>query len=554
MAKTTLNGAINDSVTSLTPTSLSFAPTAPQFKILIDSELMLVTGVSGTTYTVTRNYNGTTAAAHSNGATIWHAGSPEFSGVTNVKEFGAKGDAVTDDTADIQAAINAAPRFSILYFPPGWYIVTSTLTFVLGKSLIIRGAGRPFFTSASHQGGTLVYGVVNAPIFDMANPQTVTVEDIHVQNAHASGTCIRLEGGSLAEFNRVWLTGFKGLITEHDVFMLTLRTVNCSHVGNPAGSIGAALQGHVVVSGFEAIGHDHALRLFTFGGSVHGLRIETCSKGLVLGMDYTGATNVCRSMHISGIGMEANNVGIEIKHCSHSLISGVSIQGSTSAPSGQSQIGIDAETADRVEFVGILAGGSFDDAAIRADGDGHQRWRASDAVNGFGGASKTWDIINVNAKFDNCNTAIGAAQIGTRAKIGATAGWVLAAADNLPYVATLPASQSGSTLVIPVDGLRIGDTIEGFRVVAQVESAGGTVTMDAILRAVTNIAAEPTDAAIGSGITQVSVTADTAVSAVKTGLTEVVTSGKSYYLLLTATTAASTDIIVQHCEITTIAP
>lgn len=141
-------------------------------------------------------------------------------------------------------------------------------------------------------------------------------------------------------------------------------------------------------------------------------------------------------------------------------------------------------------------------------------------------------------------------KLGPHAKVGAAAGWVLGGANNLPYVATVAASQSAGTLVIPLDGLKVGDTITGFRIVAQVESAGGTVTIDAALRAVTNVAAEPTDAAIGTGMTQVSVTADTAVSATKTGLTEVVASGKSYYLLITATTGSSTDIILQHCEIT----
>lgn len=140
-------------------------------------------------------------------------------------------------------------------------------------------------------------------------------------------------------------------------------------------------------------------------------------------------------------------------------------------------------------------------------------------------------------------------QVATRAKVGGTAGFVVGAADNLPYVATLPASQTASKLVLPLDGLKVGDTITGFRIIAQVESAGGTVTIDADLRAVTNVAAEPTDASIGT-ITQVSVTADTAVSQAKTGLSEVVTSGKSYYIVITATTAASTDIIVQHPELT----
>lgn len=140
-------------------------------------------------------------------------------------------------------------------------------------------------------------------------------------------------------------------------------------------------------------------------------------------------------------------------------------------------------------------------------------------------------------------------QVGTRAKVGGTAGFVVGAADNLPYVATCPASQTASTLIVPLDGLKIGDVISGFKVIAQVESAGGTVTIDGDLRATTNVAAEPTDASIGT-MTQVSVTADTAVSQAKTGLAEIVTSGKTYYLKLTATTGASCDIIVQACEVT----
>lgn len=138
--------------------------------------------------------------------------------------------------------------------------------------------------------------------------------------------------------------------------------------------------------------------------------------------------------------------------------------------------------------------------------------------------------------------------LGTRAKVGGTPGWVVGAADNLPYLATLPASQTGSKLVVPLTGLPIGATITGFKIHAQIESAGGTVTLDADLRAVTNVAAEPTDASIGT-MTQVSVTADTAVAQEKTGLTEVVTSGKSYYLVLTGTTAGSTDIILLQPEI-----
>jgi hypothetical protein len=72
-AQTTLSAAI----TSTTATSISVAnggtpfSSSAQFRILIDSELMLVTAGAGTnTWTVTRGIEGTAAATHSNGATV----------------------------------------------------------------------------------------------------------------------------------------------------------------------------------------------------------------------------------------------------------------------------------------------------------------------------------------------------------------------------------------------------------------------------------------------------------------------------------------------------
>lgn len=132
-------------------------------------------------------------------------------------------------------------------------------------------------------------------------------------------------------------------------------------------------------------------------------------------------------------------------------------------------------------------------------------------------------------------------QLSASPKIGATAGWVVAGTTNLGEFATLPASQTGSTLVLRVIGLKVGWTVTGFKVEAQIESAGGAVTLDCDLRKLTNTAADPVDASIGA-ITQVSVTADTKSEATKTGLSEVITADAWLYLLITATTAASTDI------------
>src|SRR5260221_14695814 len=60
---------------------------------------------------------------------------PSDSGIVNARDFGAKGDGRTDDTASLQAAINAAGpdsgaffwRTRIVYLPAGTYLVSDTL-------------------------------------------------------------------------------------------------------------------------------------------------------------------------------------------------------------------------------------------------------------------------------------------------------------------------------------------------------------------------------------------------------------------------------------------
>jgi hypothetical protein len=69
-ATSTLNGAINNAVTSLTVTSAALFPTSGNFRILIDSEIMLVTAVAGAVFTVERGAEGTTAASHLNLAPV----------------------------------------------------------------------------------------------------------------------------------------------------------------------------------------------------------------------------------------------------------------------------------------------------------------------------------------------------------------------------------------------------------------------------------------------------------------------------------------------------
>lgn len=143
--------------------------------------------------------------------------------------------------------------------------------------------------------------------------------------------------------------------------------------------------------------------------------------------------------------------------------------------------------------------------------------------------------------------------INTEAKIGATSGWTLGGGTvDTGLMATMAASQTAGTLVVPIPGLHVGDTITGFHLIGQIESASGAVTLDADLRKMTAAAADVTDASVDT-MTQISVTADTAITSANsavTGLSEVVAADETFYLLLTGTTAASTDIALQGVALT----
>lgn len=69
-ATTTLNGSILSGASSLTVTDASLFPTSGNFRILINSELILVTAVAGNVFTIRRGIEVTTAAAHGSGDTV----------------------------------------------------------------------------------------------------------------------------------------------------------------------------------------------------------------------------------------------------------------------------------------------------------------------------------------------------------------------------------------------------------------------------------------------------------------------------------------------------
>ena len=95
---TTLSASANNSTTSITVTALSGFPVSTPWTAIIDpdtasEEVVEVTNVSGTTLTVTRGVDGTTAVSHSAGAVFRHG--------VSARDFDEANDHVNDSSTDV---------------------------------------------------------------------------------------------------------------------------------------------------------------------------------------------------------------------------------------------------------------------------------------------------------------------------------------------------------------------------------------------------------------------------------------------------------------------
>lgn len=76
-ARTTLSSAVNDSATTISVVAVSGWPSSYPYTLILDQdtineEIVTVTNRSGTTVSITRGQDGTTAKAHDAGATVNH--------------------------------------------------------------------------------------------------------------------------------------------------------------------------------------------------------------------------------------------------------------------------------------------------------------------------------------------------------------------------------------------------------------------------------------------------------------------------------------------------
>jgi len=125
--------------------------------------------------------------------TAWEFVSDNSNGCcVSIKDFGAKGDSITDDTASIQAAINSiAATGGCVCIPAGVYFITAPIVVV--SNITIQGTGEAsqilvatdieVFNSSTATVNTFVYNVIFESFYiNKTFSGATTKYDIHLQN------------------------------------------------------------------------------------------------------------------------------------------------------------------------------------------------------------------------------------------------------------------------------------------------------------------------------------------------------------------------------------
>jgi hypothetical protein len=210
----------------------------------------------------------------------------------NVLDYGAVGDGVNDDTAPIQAAIDAAPpEGGVVYLPSGVYKTTDTLIWPIRKHLTLAGAG----SSGSGDGATQV-------------PATAIIYT-------GSGVCLQMHGTS-------WDLNQVGGI---------LRDLYIKGSGSGGSTIGVSLRwasGSAGRISFENVFVDQFNNGYKFDAVLDGTFFNCQARGCGIGWNCVAINEAVNSNVWVGCAADSSSTGVKLQDgCNGNRWFGGTIQG-----------------------------------------------------------------------------------------------------------------------------------------------------------------------------------------------------------------------------------
>lgn len=223
-----------------------------------------------------------------------------YSGVINVKWFGAKGDGTTDDAAAVNSAMSSLPSAGgRIYFPSATYLLASTITFLGLRDITFEGDGAlsggattaTIITSSASSQALLYDSCTGIKLKDIYFEQTNSVPIIITANtSHSPSNLV---------FERCQFEANSATASLELIYCQELTFLSCIFGGTSTHSISGPTNG-----------------------------TEYCNSAVFIGCSFNGNTsshvaNVGSGWIFSGCVFEANNSGI-----------GDGISGNNSTPAG----------------------------------------------------------------------------------------------------------------------------------------------------------------------------------------------------------------------------
>ncbi|GEM_PF-2713216 len=264
--------------------------------------------------------------------------------VVNVKNYGAKGDGVTDDTAAINAAVSSANNVHV-YLPPGTYKVSAPIKPTVSTNMFqLEGAGRELTK--------IVGNIANDGIVDEVGAfwGNTVIRNLSIENTSATGYCIAFFNSVGGTIEHVLCRAYRGLTNGNNGTWVVNDFVglgadsNNNLIGMAPGGFCVSFQGNVTATGVDCTSFDTAVILNGTMSNLQGCRIENAHLGALLGTLSDGTPNQLSGSHLDACTFEANDEHIKVVNVSDSTLSNLEIHDTTNAPSGH--------TSKAVEFTG----------------------------------------------------------------------------------------------------------------------------------------------------------------------------------------------------------
>ena len=210
----------------------------------------------------------------------------------SVMDFGAVGDGTTDDTAAIQAAVNAlnSAGGGSLYVPSATYLITQ-ITLKSNVSIVGNGNSSIFKVKA----GTSV------DIFTATSISNVLLSNFYVDCTNQGGAFngIKITGFTNSEINGVTIynaAGFGWLIFSSINSKFLRNTINITRQWDgmtiSTGSIGNIIEGNTVINSYDSgIGFTNTIGTVCVGNYVDRSGVVVSGSYVAPGIDAAGAVN-----------------------------------------------------------------------------------------------------------------------------------------------------------------------------------------------------------------------------------------------------------------------